>query len=399
MTTEYIRTRFHLINEGVCTRLKLHGEEVKSLLVQNNWEESDQEQADYLFINTCAFLAKKEAEALEKINHLNSKKLSSQALVVFGCLPLINPTALDSLEVDSVTSRDTAGFVSKFNLRETQTPIGHQFERSLEGVSKFNRFINQKLLHDPYFEYLYEKEKVFHLKIASGCLGNCAYCCEKLARGGLKSQSIESILAEFKKGREMGYNIFSLNADDVGMFGHDNRENIASLIESLLIEDTDFKLVLTEFNPWGLVKHHDRLVNLLQSPQIVFITVPLQSGSDQTLKRMRRSYQIGQVMEVLREINKNNRQLKINTHLIVGFPGETEEDFQSTVKLVNDFRFNKIKVFKYSDRPGTESYEMPNKISEGEKDRRQKALIRIHVLQLITSHDTKGLLLNMGSFY
>lgn len=391
--------KFHLINENVCTRLKLHGEEVKDLLVQNSWEKSDQERADILLINTCAFLAKKEQEALERIGRLDSEKSPSQALVVFGCLPLINPTALVSLGIDSVASRDMAGFADKFDLKQPQTPVGHNFERGLNRFSKFNRFINQKLLHDPYFEYLYEKENVFHLKIASGCLGNCAYCCEKLARGPLKSQSTEDILEEFKKGRKMGYHLFSLNADDVGTFGLDHRENVASLVEALLKEDDDFKLVLTEFNPWGLIRYKEKLIEILQSPQIVFITVPLQSGSDPVLKRMRRPYQIGQVMEVLREINKNNRQLKINTHLIVGFPGETEENFQATVTLVKGFKFNKIKVFKYSDRPRTESYNMPNKISEEEKDRRQKVLTRTHFTQLITSLDLKGILLNMGSYF
>lgn len=391
--------KFHLINEYVCTRLKLHGEQAKQLLIDNEWTEAGLSDAETIFINTCAFLSKKEEQAADRIRALGENKRTTQDLVVFGCLPFINPGILDGMEVDYLTTRGVSGFIEKYHLANKETKISHNFERKLNKLSQINRLLNKALFHDSYFEYLYEPEKACHLQIASGCSGSCSFCCEKLARGKLSSRPVAEIMTEFKKGYEQGFRIFSLNADDVGVYGKDKDENVAALIEEILNQGKDFKLVLTEFNPWGLIRYREKMTKLLQSPQIVFITIPLQSGSQKILQWMKRPYRVDEVMEIVREVKSANPQLKINTHLITGFPGETEKDFQSSLNLVKTSLFNKLKVFNYSDRQGTQSSQMAGKISEKEKDRRKSALISTHLLQLASRLDLKGILLNLGSYY
>ena len=139
----------------------------------------------------------------------------------------------------------------------------------------------------------------------------------------------------------------------------------------MLAVNKDFNLVITEFNPQGLT---DKVINLLSSKKIIFITIPIQSGSQKILNKMKRPYKISPVIKKLKEIKKLNPSLKINTHLIVGFPGESKNDFNKTIALSKTGLFDRVKIFEYNDRPGTEASLMKRKISFNEKIKRKKYL-------------------------
>lgn len=392
--------KFHLVNKDICIRLHLYGEDLRDLLVKNGWQETkDIRKADIIFINTCSFIRKAEDRAVAKVEAVIGKKKDWQEVVVFGCLPDINPERLGKIHSGlSLSGRDLKGFAEVLKLEYFKRKAGHKVDRPGSLAVRIVKYLNRFFFRDDYFTYLYDKEKVFHLKISEGCVGLCSYCSERYARGSLRSKFVSEVLEEFKEGLDGGYRIFSLNADDVGMFGRDNRENIAELLEEMLCVNEDFRLVLTEFNPWAFCLYGERVVKLLASPKIIFATVPFESGSQKILKMMRRPYPVGDILPVLERIKKENPKIKINTHIIVGFPGETEDDFQETLRLLDDFYFNKVKVFKYSERPETPAASMPGKVCEEEKERRRKVVSRKVLLANFKRADFKAILLNKIGF-
>jgi MiaB/RimO family radical SAM methylthiotransferase len=392
--------RFYLVNENVCIRLLLYGQDISALLIKNNWKESqDIKEADIIFINTCSFIRSAEDKAITKIEKIIKNKKSHQEVVVFGCLPDINPERLGKIHQGiSLSGRNLKKLIETFNLRYFERKVGHRVIRPGPLSARIIKYLNKFFFRDDYFTYLFDKEKVFHLKISEGCLGQCTYCSERIARGSLKSKPISEIMEEFQEGLNGGYRIFSLNADDVGVFGRDNQENIAQLLEEMLKIEKDFRLVITELNPLAFLRHGEKIVKLLTSPKIIFITVPLESGSQRILRLMKRPYLIKEVMPLLSKIKVENPKIKINTHIIVGFPGETNEDFQETFNLLDKFYFNKVKVFKYSERPGTPANLMPNKVCEEERERRQKILNQKVILGALKRLDIKAILLNKIGF-
>lgn len=392
--------KFYLVNDDVCIRLMLYGQDVKELLLKNNWRETKvMSEADVILINTCAFIKSAEDKAAAKIEKIVSGKKKEQEVAVFGCLPDINLERLKKIHQGiSFSGRNIGEVVDVFNLKYFERSVGHKVVRPGSFFVRLIKLANRLFLKDDYFTYLYDKEKVFHLKIAEGCMGLCTYCAERLVRGILQSKSVSEIIEEFRMGLEQEYRIFSLNADDVGMFGQDRGENIAGLLEGMFKSGADFRLVLTEFNPAALVKYEKRLLPLLSSPKIVFITVPLESASSKILGLMKRQYSLSRVMPILEKIQAANPALKINTHIIVGFPGETEEDFGETLRLFDRFYFNKVKVFKYSDRSGTEANLMPDKISEEEKQRRKEVILRKVFFRALFRFDAKATILNKIGF-
>ncbi len=396
-----IPLKFYLLNENICIRLMLYGEDVKELLCANNWQETLLiDEADIILVNTCAFMKNAEDRAVHSIQRILNSKRKNQEVVVFGCLPDINLQRLQEINTGGrfFSGRNLAEAIKTFNLRNTERKIGHRVYRKGSFGARLLRLLNRAFLRDDYFTYLYDKEKVFHLKISEGCLGTCTYCAERLARRKLVSKPISDVVQEFLCGLQEGYRIFSFNADDVGMFGQDRGENIADLLEQILFVKQDFRLVLTEFNPATLVKYEERLIKALASPKIIFITVPIESGSQKILNLMQRPYAINRVLPILKRLRLANPRIKINTHIIVGFPDETEEDFSATSQFLNNFYFNKVKIFPYSERLGTIAYSMGNKVSEEEKCRRKEKFSRKIFLRSLWKMDLKAILLNRFGF-
>lgn len=392
--------KFHMLNENVCIRLKLHGEDIRKLLLKNNWQEIDKENADFIFINTCAFLKKTEDIALFNIKKIIQNKNGRQKIIVFGCLPSMNIKRLKEIIHNGIVfmRRDLEDVKKVFNLKDYKIESSHIIKRRLSRFELFNKYMNQFFFKDDYYTYLYEKEKAFHLKISEGCLGRCSFCSERFARGNLKSKKISEILKNFKDGLKQDYRIFSLNADDTSVFGMDNRENIVMLLGKILKQKKGFRMIITEFNPFGLLKYSEELIPLLSNPKIIFLTVPLQSGDVNILRKMNRPYNPLDVIEILKKIRQNNPSIKINTHIIVGFPGETEEAFRNTLSLFKTFNFNKVKVFRYNDRKGTIASRMKNKIPEDVKEKRQEEIYRQIFLNSLKKLKIKDLLLNICPF-
>jgi len=385
--------KFYMFNEGTCTRLKLFGEDIRRLLLNNSWLESALEDSDYILINSCSFLKSKEDHFIKIINEKEKLTYNKQKILVFGCLPATNPQRIKKISKSIILfCRNIEEIRSFFNLKNTDLSpssiTNNKLSFSQRLIWQFNKFV----LNDINVDYRLMKKNVYHLKISEGCLGRCSYCSERFTTK-FRSRKIRDIIESFKKGLSLNFKIFALNSDDCSSFGRDNKEDIYSLLNQLLKIDGEFKIAVTEFNPRGLFD--TRIFDLLSSDKICYITIPIQSGSQRILNRMRRPYQIKEVVSRIKKIKKINPFLKTNTHLIVGFPGENEEDFRRTLDLVKNGIFDRIKVFRYSDRPGTEANKFKNKIPDNVKIKREKILRAMILLDSIKKRSIANFLLNI----
>jgi tRNA A37 methylthiotransferase MiaB len=155
--------------------------------------------------------------------------------------------------------------------------------------------------------------------------------------------------------------------------------NLPNLLRKLLAVDGDYTLVLVDLNPRWLVKYFPDFLSVIKtnSDKVTKLMMPIQSGSNRLLKRMHRHYDIGEVKKCLLELQKNIPTLMIETHIMVGFPGETKEDFQKSVELVQEIKFSKVEVYSYEARPGTEASTLPDQVPKEIMEKRRKTLTKI----------------------
>lgn len=348
-----------------------------------------------IFINSCSFLKQKEEEFLRLIKRMYRIRRSGQKFIVFGCLPAVCRQKIEAISKDILLyDRDLSAIVEEFKLKAQSATVNFVSNDRLSFREKLFISINNMFIRDPGVNYRLCKDQIFHLKISDGCLGKCSYCSEKFI-SKLKSHSVEAITSSFEKGLKSGYKLFALNSDDTSTFGLDNNQNIYDLIEQLVSYEGSYQIAISEFNPRGLLDK--RAIPLLAHPKIIYITVPIQSASEEILRQMRRPYPISEVVAKIEKIKDLNPKLKINTHVIVGFPGESEENFIATLTLMKTALFDRVKIFEYSDRHGTEASRMTTKISSESKKRRARLLRKTILKRDFLSRSWSNLMLNSKS--
>ena len=287
--------KFSMINQGTCTRLKLFGEDIRKLLINNQWREVDSKQADFIFINSCSFLKSKEDYFVKLIHENNNLKNKNQKIVVFGCLPSTNPARIRNINRDCILfSRKIEEVISFFNLNTTKINLSTVIDSELNFFQRIIALFNRFILKDITVDFRLMKKNVFHIKISEGCLGKCSYCSERFTTL-FKSRSVAEITNSFSEGLAKGFKLFALNSDDSSSFGRDNDESITKLLNKLVSLPGNFKIAISEFNPQGLFDKS--IIGVLSSEKISYITLPIQSGSQKILNKMRRPYKIVEVLK------------------------------------------------------------------------------------------------------
>ena len=378
-------------NTGTCTRVKLYGKDVEQLILSNNWQLVNQNEADYIFINTCSFLESKSSYFLNKLSGINNDLKPNQKICVIGCLGGTHRQQIEKISKDIIIFKRDIMDIKKYfklngNVKTKTTTVSDKLPLNKKMIYMFNKIF----LHSKHIEYRLKRNKVCYLQISSGCRGKCTYCSEKFI-SRLKSRSIKEIMEAINDGIERGYTLFGLNSDDASCYGKDINTNLGELLEEIVKIDKDIYFSIPEFNPNGLT---DRVIELLKDKKFLYITVPIQSGSNRILKLMQRPYTIEDVINKINKIKANNKNIRINTHVIVGFPGEQEDDFNKTKDVLNTGLFDRVKVFMYNDRPNTVASKMNHKISNEEKEKRKKELLKIIKKQNIKHFSLTNLILN-----
>ena len=203
-------------------------------------------------------------------------------------------------------------------------------------------------------------------------MGECTYCAIRFAAGPLRSKPLDKILEEFDAGLQNGYQEFKLIAGDLGAYGQDLGTNVAILLERLLRRKTDYRLTLLDMAPHWFVQYSAELTRLFAANQekIRLLMLPIQSGNSAVLKRMCRPDIVSSLAPKLKALRSQIPTLALATHVLVGFPGESEQEFEDTLKLLRTVKFDRVDVYRYSDRPNTEATQLPGKVSEEIKKQR-----------------------------
>ena len=384
--------RVYVENNNTCTRVKLYGMDVISLFKCNDCEiVKNKNNADYIVINTCSFLNSKAKYFLDRVKSIYEDKSDEQKLVIIGCLGGSNKEDVLSIGKDIIIfKRDIEEIKEYFNFKNKpktkSTSVKDKLSFKKELLYIFNKFI----LKSKHIEYRLKRNKVCYLQISSGCMGKCSYCSEKYITK-LKSRSIDDIIDAIYDGVSRGYRLFGLNSDDASCYGKDIGSSLEELLSRVVSIDEDIYFSIPEFNPQGLT---DKVVEILKDKKFLYITCPIQSGSNKILKSMKRPYTIDYAIKQLNKVKENNKKLMINTHVIVGFPGESEVDFNKTVEVLESGLFDRVKVFMYNERPNTEAVKLKNKVSNEEKIRRKEIILDVVRKSNLKKRSLTNLILN-----
>ncbi|AEH24516.1 tRNA (N(6)-L-threonylcarbamoyladenosine(37)-C(2))-methylthiotransferase [Pyrococcus yayanosii] len=331
--------KVHIENYG-CARNRADGEFMAGILMLAGHEIVDTiEEAEYVVVNTCAVKDPTEVKMARRIRELLD---AGKKVIVTGCLPHVNPSVIDerASAVLGVKSIDRIAYAIETAERgEKIISVPDWRKRNLDKLT---------------LPRLPTSGISFVVPIAEGCLNACTYCATRLARGVLKSYRPELIVNWVKWAIERGYREIWLSAEDTGCYGFDIGTNLAELLDEITAIDGEFRIRVGMMNPNHVIKFLDELIEAYQDEKIYkFLHLPVQSGDNEILRRMGRTYTVEEFEEIVAEFRRAFPDLNLHTDVIVGFPGEDEEAFQRTVALIERIRPDKVNVSRYSPRPGT----------------------------------------------
>ncbi|MBW2429654.1 MAG: MiaB/RimO family radical SAM methylthiotransferase [Deltaproteobacteria bacterium] len=372
-----------------CPRRAVDSQKIADYLETNNLEYTQNfKQADLIIVSTCAALKSREDLSKTAVTWYLEQKHRDAKIVVAGCLGKINPEVTKEFEgVSFISPREIDALddliAAKVRFKDIPDPnqIGSfpLFPDKRERQAKGDR-LNRRLDLD------YEKKDLFTLRVATGCLGNCSYCAVKFAVGELESKPVDAIVNEFKSGLDQGFKHFVLIAGDVGCYGVDIGTSAIELLSELFAVEGSYKIIIKEFNAQWVVKYFQALLKIFKEnyEKIDYIVVPVQSASNRMLRLMKRPYTIEDVKKYLNIIKLEVPGLQISTHIMVGFPGETEEDFKESVDFIREYEFPFVDIYAYDDRPNTAASQMAGKVPQKTIDQRVDTVKKVQ--KQILSH-------------
>lgn len=398
------------INTNGCSLGQLESKRVEEFLVRNNDAiriTPYPKEADVIIFYACGLTDVSEKASLKTIEQLQSDRKPLSRIIVWGCLPKINPESLSAVyDGPLIGPRDIDFFnelVGKRNCHCHEVwanTLVKRNENDRYAGLHHTSFLNDKILRNlsrPFRKkHDYENEDIFYLRVAEGCNGHCTYCSEKLAWGEITSRPINEVTAEFKLGIQKGYKRFFLSAEDLSAYGKDLGYTCIDLLREIIREDKNgcCRLIIDQLNAEFLKPNLHQLFHIFSSGRIELFNCQVQSGSNRILKLMGRKYLSEDWREAMLSINKNFPEMKIGTHFMVGFPSESEEDFKETLKLLDyPLLISVCNVYVFSSKSRAVAARMKEQVPESVKKSRYIRLWRKY-LYMHLFHSTIGRLTN-----
>lgn len=358
----------HIVTLG-CSKNDVDSSMMYSLLDKNKYQMvNEPSQADILIVNTCGFIdaAKEESidTILESVEYKNEGRCKK--VLLSGCLAQRYPEELikEIPEIDGIIGTGNIDYINEL------------LDRSLAG----DLFIKTDNLNSAYIEGI-RKEKVNtteYVKISEGCNNNCSYCIIPSLRGKNRSRKIEDIYSEVEYLVSKGAREIILIAQNTTDYGIDlySKYSLANLIKEISkIKDLKWIRVLY------LYPDHftDDLIEEFKNNQklVNYVDMPLQHISDDVLKKMNRKTSKEHIIKTLKNLRKSVPDIVIRTTFIVGFPGESDDDFNQLVDFIKDIKFDKLGVFEYSKEEGTKAASLDEQISDSIKEERKNEIMAI----------------------
>ncbi len=310
------------------------------------------EAADLMVLNTCTVThvaARKSRKLLRHWRRVNP----TAAIVVTGCYAELSPGEVAALGADLV--------------------VGNQYKDELPRVLQETGFLNDtQVLPSPDAFPIQSDDALggnwngrtrAFVKVQDGCDNRCTFCIVSVARGSSRSRAVGEIVAEIRDLVQAGYREAVLSGVHLGSYGHDqnSQEGLLGLVRSILHETIIARLRLSSLEPWDLGPEFFSLWE--EEPRLLpHVHLPLQSGCDDTLRRMARRTDQASFRTLVRQAREAVPELSITTDIIVGFPGESDMEFETSFSFVEEMEFAKLHVFRYSPREGTAAAMMPGQV-------------------------------------
>jgi len=329
------------------------------------------EIAEIIVVNTCGFIEDAKKESIDEIFNLAQLKEEGNCkkLIVTGCLSERYSEALakEIPEVDAFLGTTTFQNIIKV----VDQLLGE--EKQFVSVGNIDEMIydhaNRELLTPKHFAYV---------KIAEGCDNKCTYCIIPKLRGKFRSRKMEDIVEEVEKLVVKGVKEVILIAQDTARYGIDLYDSykLAELLKRLG-KIKDLKWIRIQYAYPDVID--DELINEIRDNDKVvkYLDIPIQHGNDEILKKMNRKITVSEIEALIHKLRSKIEDMTIRTTLIVGFPGETKEQFNDLYSFVKEMSFDRLGVFAYSDEEDTPAYALSNKISQALKEERRKKIMML----------------------
>ncbi len=316
----------------------------------------DSSESDLNIVVTCSV---KDSTANKMMHRINS--LKSKPLVVAGCLPKAEQST-----VEKITQR--ASLLGPNSLGKTLQVI----DSTLRGIKQIA--LEDSDLSKVGLPKVRLNPVIGIIEIASGCMSECTFCQTKLSKGDLKSYRLGDIVRQVETEISEGCKEIWLTSTDNGCYGLDINTDLPTLINAVSEIPEDFMIRVGMMNPMYMPRIKDELIKSFDSDKVYkFLHIPVQSGSNKVLNDMKRGHTVNTVKEVVKKAKERFENFTISTDVIVGFPSETNEDFEKTFELINEIRPDIVNLSKYSARPGTEAAEW-EQIEASEVKRRSRII-------------------------
>lgn len=345
------------------------------------------EVSDICIVNTCTVTNmsdRKSRQALRKVKEKNKNSI----IVAVGCYAQVAKQELEKMpEIDIVLGneekKDVVQYVENFiksncnitenNVNQPQRDLGIEKKKivEIEDISTQKEFRDMG-------QITYTEKTRAVIKVQDGCNQFCSYCIIPYARGRVRSRNQESIIKEIIQIAKKGIKEVVITGIHVASYGRDfeNENGLIELLEKINAIDGISRIRLGSLEPKIITEEFmERLVKLEKICHHFHLS--LQSGCDETLKRMNRKYTVSEIEDIIARLRKYYNDVILTTDIIVGFPGETDEEFNKTYGFLKNAKLYKMHVFQYSPRKGTRAAIMPNQIDGKIKETRSKKLIEL----------------------
>jgi len=341
-----------------CSANQSNSEIIGGLLSESGYTLTSEENADMVIINTCTVKIQTERKIIRRLEKL---RYSSKKILVTGCMSEVQKDRIEEVHPEA----------SIIGLNE----IG-RIKNIVRRIEADERVV--MLESDPTDMVYLPKTRINPMinitQIATGCLGDCAYCIVRSAKGALRSFPVNSIVDDVRQAVKDGCKEIWLTAQDTGCYGFDTGVKLPALLRKVTAIDGDFRIRIGMMNPDHVRGISGDLIIAFSSDKMYkFLHMPVQSGSDEVLENMNRRYTIEEAGEIIDRFKKDIKDLTFSTDIIVGFPGETEEQFEKSLDFVNTYKPDIVNISRYGIRPLTRAAKM-DQVDGNDVKRRSKLL-------------------------
>lgn len=338
-----------------CTANKSDASLIKGILKENKYEIVEKiDDADVIILLTCTVIDTTEQRMLSRLRKL---KAFGKDIIVTGCMASVQEGLVKSVvpNVKLLPPQYTPYIVDL--LEDKKIPDS---PKSKTALSK-----------------LYD-DITAPISISEGCLFSCSYCITSLARGELRSFPIDEIKKDVSSAVKSGCKEIQLTAQDTSSYGLDSKKNLGELLRNVITVEGEYRIRVGMMNPFTAMNNSESIIQGFDDSKVYkFLHLPVQSGDNEILKNMNRKYTVEDFIAVVKEFRNSYPNITLSTDVIVGFPGETDKQFQRTIDLLKSVKPDIINITRFSARPYTKAKTMKGRIKTEIVKSRSKILTEL----------------------